>query len=389
MARIRTTTSSLPRPILLTSVGMLTHHVPLAQVMAVLDKLDKAGERDRLLPAPFLVYLVIALSLYMPYPLREVLRCVLDGLRHLHAAHVPGGAIATKGAISRGRSRLGSKVMAELFAAIARPLATPKTRGAWYQHWRLVGLDGTTMSLDATEANEAAFGAQASRAGAGAFPLLRLAALVEVGTHAVLKAEFDACAIGELTLAERLLPGLTADMLVLEDRGFLGYTWFQQVRATGAHVICRQQVKMHFPVQRRLPDGSFLSVLRPPVGHAGDPIPVRVIEYTLHGVPGADPVYRLVTSLLNPAVAPAGEVAALYHERWEGEGTFDEFQTHIRGGADMRLRSKTPDLVRQEVYGLLLAHYVVRAVMHDAACQVEEDPDRLSFVHTVRVLRRS
>jgi hypothetical protein len=146
---------------------------------------------------------------------------------------------------------------------------------------------------------------------------------------------------------------------------------------------------MHFLVHRRLEDGSFLSVLQPPAGSAGEPITVRVIEYTLRGVPNADPVYRLVTSLLDPKLAPAREVAALYHERWEAEGTFDEFKTHVRGGATIRLRSKTPDLVRQEVYGLLLAHYVVRAVMHDAACQIEEDPDRLSFIHTVRVLRRT
>ena len=388
MARTRSTTSSLPRPILLTSVGVLARHIPPAAIDAVLAEHGKQGERDRLLPAPFLVYLIVALSLYMPTALREVLRCVLEGLRGLRAARVPLPPVATKGAISRARTRLGWEVLAALFLRVARPLATPRTRGAWYKEWRLLALDGTTLALPYSAENEAAFGSHPSREGEGAFPLLKLVALVEVGTHAVVRVAFDACAQAEIVLAEQLLAGLGAGMLVLEDRGFVGYEWFRQVRATGAEVLCRLRVNMRLPMRRRLADGSFLSVLTPPVGSDGAPIPVRVIEYTLRGVPDAEPVYRLVSSLLDPEIAPARELAALYHERWEAEGAFDEFKTHVRGGAHIRLRSKTPELVRQEVYGLLLAHYVVRAVMHDAALQAEEDPDRISFVHTVRVLRR-
>ena len=389
MARTSTTTSSLPRPVLLTSVGVLTTHVPLAAVTAALATHMKAGERDRLLPAPFLVYLIIALSLYMPTALRDVLRIVLAGLRWLTPARGPRLPVATKGAISRARTRLGWEVLAMLYGQVARPLATRQTRGAWYKRWRLVALDGTSLALPYTAENETAFGNHANKEGDGAFPLLKLAALVEVGTHAVLRVAFDACVVPEIVLAERVLAALGPGMLVLEDRGFVGYDWFRQVRSTGAEVLCRLRVNRHFPVQRRLADGSFLSVLTPPAGSDGAPIPVRVIAYTLRGVPGGAAVYRLVTSLLAPTVAPARELAALYHERWEAEGTFDEFKTHLRGGAAIRLRSKTPDLVRQEVYGLLLAHYVVRAVLHDAALQVDEDPDRLSFVHTVQVLRHT
>ena len=278
MARIRTTTSSLPRPVLMTSVGVLAKHLPPATIAAVLAAHDKQGERDRLLPAPFLVYLIVALSLYMPYALREVLRCVLEGLRGLRAASVPTPRVATKGAISRARTRLGWEVLAALYSQVAHPLATSQTRGSWYKRWRLVALDGTTLSLPYTEENEAAFGNHASKDGEGAFPLLRLVALVEVGTHAVLRVVFDACAKAELVLAEQLLPGLGAGMLVLEDRGFVGYDWFRQVRTTGAEVLCRLRVNMHFPLQRRLADGSFLSVLAPPKGSDGAPIPVRVIE---------------------------------------------------------------------------------------------------------------
>jgi hypothetical protein len=369
-------------------VGLLAKHIPLSTVNAVLAEHGKESRRDRLLPAPFLVYLIIALSLYMPNALREVLRCVIEGLRTLGYRKGLSLAVATKGAISRARTRLGWEVLEALYAQVAGPLATRQTRGAWYKRWRLVALDGTSLALPYTAKNEAAFGSHASKEGEGAFPLLMLVALVEVGTHAVLRMAFDACAVAEIVLAERLLPAMDAEMLVIEDRGFVGYGWWRQVRGTGAEVLCRLRKNMHFPVQQRLADGSYLSVLRPPGDVTGDPIVVRVIAYTLHGVPGADPVYRLVTSILDPEVAPARELAALYHERWEAESAFDEFKTHVRGGAHVLLRSKTPDLVRQEVYGLLLAHLVVRTVMHDAALQVDEDPDRLSFIHTVRVLRR-
>lgn len=388
MARTATTTSSLPRPVLLTSVGLLAKHIPLTTINAVLAEHGKESLRDRLLPMQFLVYLIVSLSLYMPVALREVLRTVEDGLRTLGFRKGLTMEIATKGAISRARTRLGWKVLAALHDKVARPLATRKTRGAWYKRWRLAALDGTSLALPYTAKNEEAFGTHASKEGEGAFPLLKLVALVEVGTHAVLRMAFDACAVAEIALAERLLSAMGAGMLVIEDRGFVGYDWWRQVRGTGADILCRLRKNMHLPVHRRLADGSYLSVLRPPKDVEGEPIVVRVIVYTLHGVPGADPVYRLVTSILNPKVAPARELAALYHERWEAESTFDEFKTHLRGGEHVLLRSKTPDLVRQEVYALLLAHFVVRSVMHEAALQVDEDPDRLSFIHTVRVLRR-
>jgi hypothetical protein len=212
---------------------------------------------------------------------------------------------------------------------------------------------------------------------------------VEAGTHAVVRAAFGAFATGELSLAEDVIASLEPGMLLLEDRGYIGYDWWKKVRATGADVLCRVRKNLILPCLKRFQDGSYLSVLSPPKGEEEDsPIVVRVIEYSLEGIPGAEPLYRLVTSILAPKDAPAKDLAALYHERWEVEGLFDEFKTHIRGGSQVLLRSKTPDLVKQEVYGLLLAHYVVRTVMHDAAQVAGEDPDKLSFIHTVRVLRR-
>ena len=275
-----------------------------------------------------------------------------------------------------------------LFEQTAQPIALPETRGAWYRQWRVMILDGSSLALQDTPQNVEAFGRPHSKEGEGAFPMLRLVGLVEAGTHAVVKAAFGAWSTSEMALADQTLPALHAGMLLLEDRGFVGYEWWRQVAATGAQIVCRVRRNMRLPCQQRLPDGSFLSVLRPPKGNPGAPIVVRVIEYTLPGVPNADPLYRLVTTLLDPEEAPAQELAALYHERWEVEGLLDEFKTHLRGGSRVLLRSKTPDLVRQEVWGLLLAHFVVRTVMHDAALQAREDPDHLSFLHTVRVLRR-
>lgn len=384
MSRTSGDSSQLPRPALLTSVGLLAKIVPARAVSAVLSAEGKNSQRERLLPAHFLVYLIIALSLYMPYSLREVLRCVLEGLRSLD----PKLKIATKGAISRARTRLGWKALAEIFQGVVHPIATPETPGAWYRKWRVVGLDGTTLALQCTPQNVAEFGLHSSKEGPAAFPLLRLAALVEVGTRVVLRPVIGQMTQSERTLAEGLLPALAKDMLVIEDRGYISYSLWVAARSTGAEILCRVRSDMRFPYRKRLADGSFISHLSPPGGVAGERVEVRVIEYTLRGIPASEPIYRIITTILDPEAAPARELAALYHERWETENLFDEFKTHIRGGNRVLLRSKTPDLVRQEVYGLLLAHYVVRVVMNDAAQAMGEDPDKISFIHTVRVLKR-
>lgn len=388
MGRTSVDSSRLPRPVVLSSVGLLARTVPISKVTEILITQGKESERERQLPAQFLVYLVIALSLYMPYSLREVLRCVVEGLRTFEASLGTTFSIATKGAISRARTRLGSEVLESLFSEVARPMATEKTRGGWYRRWRVMIIDGTSLALQHTAENADAFGLPDSKHGDGAFPLLRLVGLVEAGTHAIVRAAFGGWTTHETTLAEQVLCGLESGMILLEDRGFIGYPWWKSVTGAEADVLCRARKNMKFPCHERLSDGSFLSVLRPPMGDSGEPFTVRIIEYSLDGVPDAEPIYRVMTSILDPAEAPARELAALYHDRWEVETLFDEFKTHIRGGRRILLRSKTPDLVKQEVYGLLLAHYTVRSVMHEAALAADEDPDRLSFIHTVRVLRR-
>lgn len=374
------------------TLGTLTRVVPRATVAQVLTQHQRMHKIDCKLPAPFLVYFVIALGLQMALPTREVLRWLQQGMGALWGAAAVPAHLAGKAAISMARTRLGWEVLRDLYAACVRPLATRRTRGAWYRGRRLVAFDGTVVATPDTPSNTAAFGKTGSKEGPSAFPFLRVVGLVEVGTHAVLAAIIGAWRDAEIPLAEALLPHLRAGMLCLLDRGFVGYPFWQQVTATGADLLGRLRANMRLPVEQRLADGSYLSTLYPSPRERAQGthgVRVRVIEYTLPHVPDAEPVYRLGTTLLDPAVAPAAELAALYHERWEHESVLDEVKTHLRGGSAVVLRSQTADLVRQEVYGLLLAHYAVRGVMHEAALQVDEDPDRISFTHTVRVLRRT
>jgi hypothetical protein len=314
---------------------------------------------------------------------REVLRLVQEDLRQI-VEFVIRDNVAGKSAITQARAKLGPTVLQTLFERLVTPRATPQTRGAWYRQWRVITLDGTTLATPNSVSNAAAFGHSGSKHGPSAFPLVSLVTLVEAGTHIIFRAALGAWREAETALALLLLPALTPERLLLADRFFYGHEFWQTASATGAALVWRVKMNLKLPVEQRLPDGSYLSTTTPPKGVAHGHR-VRVIEYH---VKGRRQIYRLITNILDPTRAPAQEVAALYHERWEHENTLDEFKTHLRGGADVRLRSETADLVRQEIYGLLLAHYAVRAVMHEAAVEGDHDPDQLSFIHTVRVLRR-
>jgi hypothetical protein len=197
-------------------------------------------------------------------------------------------------------------------------------------------------------------------------------------------------ATGEITLAREVIPALRKGMLCLADRNFFGFALWNQARGRGADLLWRVKKNLRLRVEQRLPDGSYLSRIYASERdgrHRSHGVTVRVMDYPLEGIAEAEPIYRLVTTILAPAEGPAEELAALYHERWEIETALDELKTHLRG-AKIVLRSKTPDLVRQEFYGFLLAHFAVRGLMHEAALRAGEDPDRLSFVHAVRVIRR-
>jgi len=386
------TVAALPAGTRLTdyiSLGVVAKTFPVDVIHRVLAETGTASVRQRDLPAHVVIYYVIALALYMQASYREVLRCLFEGLQWMAGA----GARVTitgKSGISQARTRLGAAPLQQLYEALVQPLAVPQTHGAWYRQWRLVTLDGTTLDVADTAANEAAFGRPGASRGASAFPQLRLVALVENGTRVLIGAALDGYPVGETTLARRVWPALTPQMLCLADRTYFGWQAWTQAHATGADLLWRVKKNLQLPVQRVHPDGSYASVIYPSLGdrrHQTRGVPVRVIDYQLEGVADAEPLYRLVTTLLDPDQAPAPELAALYQERWAIETALAELKTHLRG-ARIVLRSKTPDLVRQECYGLLLAHFAVRGLMHDAALHADIDPDRLSFVHAVRVVRR-
>jgi hypothetical protein len=370
------------------SLGVLARAVPRDQVRQVLTETGKTSERERDLPAQVMVYYVIALALYMTASTREVLRCLLEGLRWLWGAEA--FKVAGRSGISQARTRLGDEPLRLLYERLVHPVATPATRGAWYRRWRLVSLDGSCLDVADTAANRDVFERPEASRGESAFPQLRFVALVENGTHVLFAARLDSFATGETTLAKRVLAALRPGMLCLADRQFFGHALWQEAAATGADLLWRVKRNLRLPREAVLADGSYLTTIYPSEKdrrHRANGCRLRVVEYRLAGIADAEPLYRLVTTLLDPAQAPAEELAALYHERWEIEGALAELKTHLRG-ARIVLRSKAPALVRQEFWGLLLAHFAVRGLMHEAALRADEDPDRLSFLHAVRVIRR-
>ena len=371
------------------SLGVVSRTFPPHQVRRILADTGKASIRERDLPAHAVVYYVILLAFYMRSSYREVLRCLLEGLQWLVQPSLTI-KVAGRSAISQARTRLGSEPLKRLYDEVVVPLATPKTKGAWYRKWRVISLDGSILDTADTPANEAEFGRPGANRGKSAFPQISFVALVENGTHILFGARMGSCRTSEVTLAEEVLGALRAPMLCLADRGYWGFALWQAAAATGAQLLWRAKTNLVLAHCKRLPDGSYLSKVYASMHDREQDrggINVRVIEYTLSGVADAEPMYRLVTTILDPKAAPARELAVLYHERWEIENAFDEFKTHLRG-ARIVLRSKTPDLVRQEFFGLLMAHFAIRGLMHEAALDADEDPDRLSFTHAVHVLRR-
>ena len=371
------------------SLGVVAKTFPRAQVDEVLKRTGRTSARQRELPSHVVVYYVIALALFMQVSYREVLRCLLEGVQWLMDKAVEP-KVSHRSSISQARIRLGWEPMKVLHDEIVKPIATPQTRGAWFKQWHLVSIDGSSLDVPDEAENEEAFGVQGSSRGKSAFPKIRFVCLCELGTHVMFGSQVDSYEIGEVTLAEGVLPLLTPGMLCLADRGFNCFGLWKLAQGTGADLLWRLRKDMVLPREKQLPDGSFLSTFYEywyDRKKSRNGIQVRVVEYTLEGLEGAEAIYRLATTILDPEKAPAKELAALYHERWEIESSFDELKTHLRG-RQVTLRSKTPDLVKQEFYGMMMAHFAIRGLMHEAALKGDVDPDHLSFLHAVRVIRR-
>lgn len=339
------------------------------------------------------MYYVLALALFADKSYEEVMRQLVEGLAW-ESGWRQAWEVPSKMAISKARARLGREPLELLFRAVAVPVATESTEGAFYRGLRLVSVDGTCLDVADTPSNDREFGRPGSsrREGGGAFPQLRMVVLAESGTHAIFDAALGPYASAERTLAERLWGSLEKGMLCLADRGFYSFECFQNARQTGAQLLWRVKADVGLPREETLQDGSYLTSI-----HALEDRKAkrngeraRVIEYRIDDPALAEPEqrYRLITTLLDPQAAPASELAGLYPQRWELESALDELKTHQRGPRIV-LRSKAPETVYQETYGHLATHYAIRRVMHDAALHADLVPHRLSFVRSLHAAQRA
>lgn len=383
------------------ALGVLTRLVPRALVDEVLVETGRRERRVRLLPARVVVYYVMALALFFGDGYEEVMRRLVGSLQSMGSWR-PGWVVPSTAALTKARARLGAAPLRVLFERVAVPMAAPGLPGGWFAGRRVMAVDGTNIDVPDTPVNVAEFGYPS---GGGAFPQVRVVAVGEVGTRAVTAVATGRARTGERELFRELLDRLAPGMVVLADRGFLSHELWGQAAATGADLVWRAKSSTDLPVLETLSDGSYLSQISDPVlankrrdqirkrvrhpvevpGHR-----VRVVEYQVsdrHGE-GAEPeTFRLVTTLVDPDEAPAAELAGLYHRRWEIESAFGEIKTGQRGSG-MVLRSKSPAMVYQELYALLVTHYAVRELMAHSAETEDVELERLSFTRTLHVVRR-
>ena len=385
------------------STGLLARICPPDKVAMALVACGRQSQRQRDLPAHATAYYVMALSLYQGVNYSEVLRIVTEGMQMLGDDAVRPDV--GKSGISAARTRLGWKAMAHLADQVLIPLADERTPGAFItglkQRYRLVSLDGSCLEVADQSANAQAFGYPSTGQGRTGYPQIRFTALVENGTHALFGVACAGFKDSEVSLAHKTIAHLKPGMLCLADRGLAGFPLWQAASATGAHLLWRVTKNRHLPILKRLPDGSYLSQIEPAVATkktmAGStlPIAVRVIEYELPGALEPEPLYRLITTLMDEKEITAQTLAQLYRERWTIETTLAEMKTTLKGSSIV-LRSKTPDLVRQEFYGLVIAHYAIRKLMQEASLGTRGNqqtgqgapPDSLSFKQAANTVRR-
>jgi len=372
----------------------------------VLTETGRREQRSRLLPAHVVVRFCQAMCLFFDDDYEEVMRKLVGALKSMSSWR-DNWSVPSTSAITQARQRLGEDPLRVLFEQTAVPVARRGTKGAWLGSRRLMAIDGFMVDVPGTVGNAAEFGRMSNGKKATALPQVLTVVLGECGSHAVTGAAIGPCNSHERTLAQQIIPRAAPGMLITADRNFYGFDLWQEFRRTGADLLWRVNANLNLPVMRWLSDGSYLSLichskirgrrrselLRNANGSVqtdpGEAQVVRVVEYDIpdREGSGAGDLICVVTSVLDPAEATAEELAAAYHERWECENLIDEVKTHQRGPARV-LRSKSPSMVRQEIWALLLTHYGIRRLMCHAADEIGEDPDRLSFMRSLRVIRR-
>jgi transposase IS4-like protein/DDE family transposase len=392
------------------SLGVLASPVPRDAVDEAIAAAGRGARRsDGKLPPHVMVYFVMALALFAEEDYEEVAARLTETLASW-GCWDQSWAAPTSGGITQARKRLGAEPLELLFGRVAVPVAGELTRGAFLRGWRLMAIDGFELDVPDTPANAAAFGYPAGARGHPAFPKVRVVTVGECGSHAKVAARIGP--VGgkgtcEQALARRMFGQLQEDWLLLADRGFYNWLDWQAAAATGATLLWRVKADLRLPVLELLPDGSYLSLVARPALHdrarnkliaaarAGEHLDpaqamrVRVIEYDIPGRDGdgSGELIALITTITDPTAASAQELAQAYCQRWEEETGNDQLKTCLRGPGKV-LRSKSPDMARQEIYGYLLTHYAISALICRAATEADIDPDRVKFLRTVRIIRR-
>jgi hypothetical protein len=393
------------------SLGVLASSVPRDVLDEVVVAAGRAAKRsDGKLPPHVMVYFVMAMALFAGDDYEEV-AARLAGPWGSWGCWDAGWEVPSSGGITQARQRLGWEVLAEVFARVAVPVADPLTRGGFLGPWRLMAIDGFEWDVPATSENAEAFGYAGSGESRSAFPKVRVVTVSECSSHAMVDAEMGGVAgagSGEQTLARRLYGRLGDDWLLIADRLFYNWADWKAAAASGAQLLWRVKADLSLPVIEIVPDGSYSSVLINPkirgaarqrlvdaarAGqdlHPEQAVGVRVIEYTIpdRDGDGTGELITLITTITDPRVAPAQALAQAYQQRWEHETGNDQLKTHLRGPGKV-LRSQSPEMVRQEIYGYLLTHYAISALICQAATEADIDPDRVKFTRTLRIARRT
>jgi hypothetical protein len=388
------------------SLGVLAEILPRDLIEEVLEETGRREQRSRRLPAHVMVRFCLAMCLFFDEDYEEVMRVLVGSLKDMGSWRDEWTMPSTS-AITQARQRLKADPLRVLFERVAVPVAGRGTKGAWLGSRRVMAVDGFMLDVAETPDNVTEFGRLDDGPKASAFPQVRVVALEECGSHAAIAASFGPCKVDERALLTDILGAFEPDMLVINDRNFYSFRLWAQALRTGADLLWRVTASVSLPVIEPLPDGSYRSiVINPKItgarrvtlldqarrGHQipeDSAIPVRVVEYEIPDREGngTGELICLITSILDHSDATAIELATAYHERWESETSFREKKTYLRRSGRV-LRSKSPEMVRQEIWALLLTHYAIRKLMCKAADEAGLDPDRLSFMRSLRVIRR-
>ncbi len=374
------------------SIGVLARTFSAELLDEVIDAAGVREVRSRLLPARLMMVFTLSCWLFM----RSGYGLVFSKLVDAHAVEGPGWGTwqaPSTGSITKAKAKLGAAAFTLLFDRVAGPVGTADTPGVFYAGLRVVTVDGFTLDVPDTTENAEFFGRGANgSASPNPYPQLRALALAEAGTRALLGAAHGPSTTGEQTLALELLGALGPGMVVLADRNFASWKLWRAAAGTGAQLCWRFSASFSLPVRQVLAEGTYLSQLRPPRQRDGEPIPVRVIEYSVLTVEDSgeeiSEVFALATTLLDPHAHPAAELAALYHDRWQAETGIADLKTTVRGGPETVLRSKSPAMVAQEFWAMLCVYQAIRDMISYAA-PAGLDPGRVSFKRTLDAARDS